>query len=82
MCRIARFYGIDPRGMSRTELDIWDSNIAPLWAEEILRDRGASLCAEDLRNMTYLVTGSWKEADKAYAKRVIQESRNQEPRKR
>lgn len=41
-----------------------------VWAEEVLRDRGGELSAQNLRALTLLATGDQGKADREYAKRL------------
>lgn len=47
----------------------------PVWAEEILRDRGASLPANDLESLMILATGDREKAEDERVKRQLQEMR-------
>ncbi len=46
-----------------------------IWAEEVLRDRGGDLAAEQLYRIVWLATGSKEQAQKARARRMLEESR-------
>lgn len=50
-------------------------NRPAVWAEEVLRTRGGELTAESLRALTLLATGDRDQADAAYARRVLEETR-------
>lgn len=50
-------------------------NLMPLWAEEVLRDRGGGLTARELQEMTLLATGDKDKAEKAMTDRIAEEMR-------
>lgn len=59
--------------MSAREVAIWEANILPLWAEEVLRERGGSLSSGELYRMELLATGDRLRAEKARARRWLDE---------
>lgn len=61
--------------MSPAELALWDANVAHVWAEELLRERGGELTAEQLGAATLLATGDRLAADRARARRWLEEHR-------
>lgn len=48
-------------------------NVEPLWAEQMLRERGGSLTADELRRLVLLSTGDSAEASAAWSRRVLEE---------
>jgi hypothetical protein len=62
--------------MDRVEFEVHERNIDALWAEEVLRDRGGSLKATELKSLVLVSTGDQDEADTAFANRLLEEMRN------
>ncbi len=56
------------------------SNMQPIWAEEVLRDRGGSLTAQSLYDLTLLATGDEDYAGTVAARRVLEEERRRNQR--
>lgn len=46
-----------------------------LWAEEVLRERGNSLTADEVERLTLLATGSKKAAEDAWSKALAAQMR-------
>ena len=46
-----------------------------LWAEEVLRERGGGLSADDIYTVTWLATGSKDKAEDAKTDRLMREMR-------
>jgi hypothetical protein len=66
---------VDTRTFTAGELAAWERNIPVLLAEEALRDRRGALSPEELFH-ALLLTGSGRlEAEKARARRVLDDSR-------
>lgn len=59
--------------MSAGELALWDANIPHVFAEELLRERGGDLTAEQLGQATLLATGDEVKAGRAQARRWLEE---------
>lgn len=59
--------------MNALERGAWEANILPVWAEEVLRERGESLSPDELYAMELLTTGDEKAAAMAKAKRWLKE---------
>lgn len=53
------------------------ANMDALRAEEVLRERGSELTPESLREVMLLATGDEDAADEAYARRVLEVTREQ-----
>lgn len=75
MARVARFYGVDPFRLTPLQRLALSENVLPLWAEEVLRERGGGLSNVEVYELTRLATGSEEAAQDARSRRISEELR-------
>lgn len=61
--------------MTALELKVWASLIERVHAEEILRERGGTLSAEELFRAVWLATGDRRQAERERLRRALDEMR-------
>ena len=68
--RVARFYGINPYGLTPRQLAELAAQIGPLHSEELLRERWDDLTAKGVKHHVLEATGDEVLADDLYVKKV------------
>lgn len=78
--RLARFYGINPYGLTAGQKLALERQMDGVWAEEQLRDHGGQVDADTLRRLLLLATGDEDAAEDAWCRRVREEEREKSRR--
>jgi hypothetical protein len=62
--------------MPTWQFEMLDAHRESIWAEEVLKQRGGSLKAKELKMLVLLATGDRDQADSEYSQRLLEEMKH------